>query len=137
MHLRLLRIALGFGAAVWGAAVFGIFLSWDKAAEALQGLGAKPIAYDPMLDYWLRMTSGAFTLIGCGYLVLLWAPQKYRPVIPWAGGLMLVEGVILLVHGLRLSLPTFPFFADTAACLLDGTAILYLSRSTREGNQHQ
>ena len=33
---------------------------------------------------------------------------------------LLVEGVILLVHGLRLSLPPFPFCCDTLACLLGG-----------------
>jgi hypothetical protein len=43
-------------------------------------------------------------------------------------GLMLVEGVILLVHGLRLSLRLFPFYGDTWACFIGGVAILYLSR---------
>src|ERR1044072_279853 len=65
MKIRLLRFFLCAAAVTWGAAVFGVFVSWSKAAEFLEGLGAKPIAYDPMLDYWLRMAAGAFTLIGC------------------------------------------------------------------------
>ena len=81
-----------------------------------------------MLDYWLRMAAGAFTLVGCWYLVLAIWPNKYWNAIPWFGWLMVIEGVILLVHGLRLSLPTFPFYADTAACLLGGLGILWLSR---------
>jgi hypothetical protein len=44
---------------------------------------------------------------------------------------MLVEGVILLVHGLRLSLPAWPFYADTMACFLGGGGIFYLARYAR------
>jgi hypothetical protein len=131
MHLRLLRLFLGFAAFAWGVSVFGVFLSWSTATEALQGLGAQPIGYDRMLDYWLRMAAGAFSLVGCWYLVLMIWPQRFHAAIPWFGGLMLVEGVILLVHGLRLSLPPFPFYCDTLACLVGGGAILYLSRYAR------
>ncbi len=103
-------------------------MSWSEANDALQGLGAHPIAYDRMLDYWLRMAAGAFALVGCWYLVLTIWPHKFYNVIPWFGWLMFVEGAILLFHGLRLSLPPFPFYGDTSACLIGGAAILYLSR---------
>jgi len=106
-------------------------MSWAAAAQALQGLGAQPIHYDPMLDYWLRMASGAFGLVGCWYLILTIWPRKFSVAIPWFGALMLVEGLILLVHGLRLSLPPFPFYGDTAACFLMGGGILYLSSSAK------
>lgn len=131
MELRLLRLALGFAACTWGAAGVGVFLSWPRAVEAMQQLGAQPVAYDPMLDYWLRMAAGAFALIGCGFLGLMLQPQKYAVVIPWAGGLMLLEGLILLGHGVRLGLPPLPFYADTAACLLGGMAIIYLGGRIR------
>lgn len=127
MQLRLLRLFLGFAAVTWGASVFGIFASWHAASEALEGLGARPISYDRMLDYWLRMAAGAFTLIGCWYLILMIWPKKFQIAIRWFGGLMLVEGTILLVHGLRLSLSPFPFYCDTAACFVGGGGILYLS----------
>jgi len=65
MHLRLLRLFLGFSAFAWGVSVVGVVVSWSTAAEALQGLGAQPIAYDRMLDYWLRMASGALALVDC------------------------------------------------------------------------
>lgn len=115
MCLRLLRLFLGFAAFAWGVSVMGVFMSWSAAVEVLRGLGAQPIGYDRMLDYWLRMASGAFALVGCWYLVLMIWPRKFHAAIPWFGGLMVVEGVILLVHGLRLSLPPFPFYADTLA----------------------
>lgn len=58
MKLRLLRWWLGFSALVWGVSFYGVFARWNAAEQALQGLGARPIAYDPMLDYWLRMAAG-------------------------------------------------------------------------------
>jgi hypothetical protein len=78
MNLRLLRLFLGFSAFAWGISVVGVFLSWPAAAQALQGLGAQPIAYDPMLDYWLRMAAGAFALVGGLFLLLMLQPVKYR-----------------------------------------------------------
>ncbi len=136
MQLRLLRIFLGFAAFAWGISIVGVFLSWPEATRALQGLGAQPIPYDSMLDYWLRMAAGAFGLVGCWYSVLMIWPRKFHTAIPWFGGLMLVEGIILLVHGLRLSLPPFPFYGDTTACFVGGGAILYLSRSAKP-EQHR
>jgi hypothetical protein len=106
MQLRLLRLFLGFSAFSWGVSAMGVFASWQQAEKFLEGLGAKPIVYDPMLDYWLRMAAGAFALIGLWYLVLL-------------------------VHGLRLSLPAFPFYGDVSACLIAGSGILFCSRSLR------
>ena len=128
MEVRRLRFFLGFSAIVWGVSVFGVFVSWTAAEEVLRGLGAHAIPYDRMLDYWLRMAAGAFTLIGCWYLVLMLRPEKFRAAIPWFGALMLVEGAILAGHGIRLSLPPFPFYPDVAACFLGGGGILYCSR---------
>lgn len=128
-RLTRLRFFLGFAAFVWGISVLGVFLDWSSAEQALIGLGAQPIRYDPMLDYWLRMAAGAFALVGCWYVVLAIRPMNYWNAIPWFGGLMLVEGVILLVHGLRLSLPAFPFYADTAACFLGGGGIVWFAKA--------
>jgi hypothetical protein len=131
MQLRLLRLFLGFAAFAWGISVVGVFASWVQAAQMLQGLGAKPIAYDPMLDYWLRMAAGAFALVGAWYFVLMLWPRKYYAAIPWFGALMIIEGIILLVHGLRLALPPFPFCGDVSACFLGGAGIQLLARSAK------
>lgn len=128
-RLRLLRLILFFCAFAWGISVYGVFASWEVASNALQGLGAKPMEYDRMLDYWLRMASGAFALVGAGYLLLALNPEKYRLLLPWAGWLMVIEGIILFAHGIRLGLPPFPFYGDTSACLLGGASILWLRKS--------
>lgn len=128
-RLRLLRLILLFCAFVWGVSAFGVFLKWETAVAALQGLGANPIAYDPMLDYWLRMASGAFALVGTGYLLLAIYPRKFAVMLAWFGWIMVVEGLVLLVHGLRLGLPPFPFVGDVAASLAGGFGVLALRRS--------
>jgi len=131
MHLRLLKLFLGFAAFAWGVSVVGVFASWPEAETLLECFGAKPIAYDPMLDYWLRMASSAFALVGVWYLILMLWPRKFHAAIPWFGALMLVEGLILLIHGLRLHLPPFPFYGDVAGCLVIGGGILFLSRHAK------
>lgn len=138
MRLRLLRCCLVLAALTWGIAGCGVFLSWSTLSAALQGLGAGPLVFDPMLDYWVRMASGAFGLLGGLYLVLLVQPGKHWAMIPWFGGLMLVEGIVLLGHGLRLSLAPWPFYADVGACLVAGAGILWLTgsgKSAAGGNQ--
>lgn len=123
MHGRLLKVFLGFAGVVWSVSVFGVFASWEAAEEALRGLGAQKIVYDRMLDYWLRMAAGAFSLVGIWYFVLMVRTEKFWEAIPWFGGLMVAEGLILLGHGLRLGLPAFPFWADVGACLIGGAGI--------------
>jgi hypothetical protein len=132
LQIRLLRIALLFSSFVWGISAFGVFLKWESAASALQGMGAKPISYDPMLDYWLRMASGAFALVGTGYLLLAIFPRKYAVMLPWFGWIMVLEGIVLLAHGLRLGLPPFPFSGDVSASFAGGIGILTLRKSVLE-----
>lgn len=122
---------LVFSAFVWGVSAFGVFLKWETAFGALQGMGAKPIAYDPMLDYWLRMASGAFALVGTGYLLLAISPRKYAVMLAWFGWIMIAEGMILLTHGLRLGLNPFPFIGDVSASFAGGLGILLLKNSAR------
>ena len=131
MPLRLLRLFLAFTAFGWGVCIVGVFASWEQVNCIASGMGAKPIAYDPMLDYWLRMICGAFTLVGGWYLALALWPRKFAVVIPWFGWLMIAEGVILLVSGLRLGLPPLPFYGDVSACLIGGAGILFFARAAK------
>jgi hypothetical protein len=107
-----------------------VVLPWPAAVNALQGLGAGPIPADPMLDYWLRMAAGAFTGVGIFFLILAVWPTRFANVIGIAAGLMFVEGLVLLVHGLRLGLRPLPFCADTASCLLVGAGIWILRKES-------
>src|ERR1043166_8452437 len=128
MNLRMLRLFLVFSALGWVVCVIGVFLSLSSLTKLLHGLGGPIVSYDPMLDYWLRMTARAYPLIGLLYLLLALRPAKYRAVIPWFGWLMVVEGFVLLVHGIRLALPPFPFYADVTGGFFGGGGILWFAR---------
>lgn len=130
MKTRLLRLLLLASAFAWAVSVVAVLLPWPMAVTALRGLGAGEIPADPMLDYWLRMAAGAFTGVGIFFLALALWPRRFANVIGMAGTLMFAEGLVLLVHGLRLGLPPFPFYADTAFCLLVGAGIWILRKET-------
>jgi hypothetical protein len=134
MKSRLLRLLLLASAFAWAVSVVAVILPWPMAVTALRGLGAGDIPADPMLDYWLRMAAGAFTGVGIFFLALAIWPSRFANVIGMAGALMFAEGIVLLAHGLRLGLRPFPFYADTAFCLLVGAGIWMLRKEAT--NQH-
>jgi len=128
--LRVFLLAAGFG---WAISAYGVFSSWDAAVSQLQGLGAAGIPHDPMLDYWLRMAAGAFTGIGVFLLILAVNPRRFASVVPLVGLFLVAEGLVLLVHGLRLGLAPLPFYVDVTFCLLTGIGI-WLLRTEACGN---
>ncbi len=130
--MRLQKIILAVAALGWGIAFLGIVLPWSVAVSALNGLGAGAIPNDPMLDYWLRMAGGGFTMIGVIFAVILFAPKKYAVLIPLMAYLSIAEGIVLLISGLRLGLPPFPFWCDTAFCLGIGAGLLLVQPGVRE-----
>jgi hypothetical protein len=79
-----------------------------------------------MLDYWLRMAAGVSTAIGLFFFVLALNPKRFAAVIPLAGLFLIAEGLILLVHGLRLGLEPLPFYVDVGFCLATGAGIWFL-----------
>ncbi len=123
--LRLLLVCGGFGCFI---SIFGVVMPWPAVAEQLEGLGAGKLPADPMLNYWLRMQSGANTFIGLFFFFLAVNPVKYRSILPMAWIFLIGEGCILLVWGLLLKLPVLPFAVDTLFCLMIGLGILLSSR---------
>ena len=122
----------------WGISILGVLLPWPVATTGLNDLGAGTIPEDPMLDYWLRMAGGGFTMIGAIFAAALINPRKYSVVLPLMAYLSIAEGIVLLVSGLRLGLPPFPFWGDTSFCLGVGIGILHVyprARKERQRNQ--
>lgn len=126
-----LRCFLAVGALGWGVAIVAVALPWPLLAAGLQGLGAKDIPHDPMLDYWARMAGGGFAMVGALCAAAAWNPRKHWALIPWLGWLSVLEGLVLVVHGVRLGLPPFPFYCDSLFCLVVGGGVLTQLRSQR------
>ena len=129
MILRIFLFCAGFG---WFISVLGVFMPWSFVAEQLQGLGAENLPSDPMLNYWLRMTAGAFTFIGIFFFMLGIRPEKYRVVIPFAAGFLFFEGLVLLVACLVLRLSLLPSLFDSLFCLLMAVGIFLSHRAVKQ-----
>jgi len=131
MKLKLLQILLIAAAFGWGISVYGVFASWDSAVVQLKGLGAGDIPHDPMLDYWLRMAAGAFTGIGVFFFWMALKPRRFQAAVPIVGILLVAEGLVLLVYGIKLKLEPLPFIVDVAFCLATGIGIWLLRNEAK------
>ena len=122
------RIFLLAGAIGWGISILGVLLPWSVMEIVLQNMGAASPVTDVQVQYWFRMATGAWSIIGFLYLIVLLKPQKYNNLIPLLAWGTLFEGVVLLIHGLYLNLPLFPFAGDVGFCLIVGGGLLLSNR---------
>ena len=122
------RIFLLAGAIGWGISILGVLLPWSIMDIVLQNMGAASPITDVQVQYWFRMATGAWSIIGFLYLIVLLKPQKYNNLIPLLAWGTVFEGIVLLIHGLYLNLPLFPFAGDVGFCLIVGGGLLYTNK---------
>ena len=118
------RIFLLTGAIGWGVSILGVLLPWSVMDIVLQNMGAASPVTDVHVQYWFRMATTAWSIIGFLYLIVLLKPQKYNNLIPLLAWGTLFEGIVLLIHGLYLNLPLFPFAGDVGFCLIVSGGLL-------------
>jgi len=126
--LNVLRLGLLVSAAGWGISFGFVFQSWDACTIWLYSMGAQPIHYQPLLDYWLKMAAATFGGIGIASLLACFWPQEFRGMIRLLGPFHLLLAMVLLVsarqnHLERLS--ATPLRPDVVFCLLAGVLILF------------
>ena len=122
------RIFLLAGAIGWGMSILGVLLPWNVMDIVLQNMGAASPITDVQVQYWFRMATGAWSIIGFLYLMVLLKPQKYNNLIPLLAWGTVFEGIVLLIQGLYLNLPLFPFAGDVGFCLIVGGGLLLSNR---------
>jgi hypothetical protein len=124
--LNTLRLGLLVSAIGWGISFYFTFTSWDVATAQLYSMGAGPIAYRPLLDYWLKMASSVFGCIGIGSAIACVRPQAFAGFIRLLGPFHFVIGITLSIAAWNNHLtprlhPTF--IPDIVFCFLAGTLI--------------
>ena len=122
------RIFLLAGAIGWGVSILGVLLPWSVMEIVLQNMGAASPVTDVQVQYWFRMATGAWSIIGFLYLMILLNPQKYNNLISLLAWGTVFEGIVLLIHGLYLNLPLFPFAGDVGFCLIVGGGLLLTNK---------
>lgn len=125
--LNILRLGLLLSACGWGISFFFTFAPWQIAARQLYDMGANEIAYDPLLDYWLRMASCAFGCIGIASAVACLRPAKFTGMISLLGPFHFIVGTTLVVAAYQNQLTPerhSTFIPDITFCFLAGLLIL-------------
>ena len=122
------RIFLLAGAIGWGVSILGVLLPWSVMDIVLQNMGAASPVTDVHVQYWFRMATTAWSIIGFLYLIVLLKPQKYNNLIPLLAWGTVFEGIVLLIHGLYLNLSIFPFAGDVGFCLIVGGGLLLTNK---------
>lgn len=121
-----MRLGLILSACGWGISFFFTFTPWKIATNQLYDMGANPIRYDPLLDYWLRMASSAFGCIGIGSALACLRPSRFLGFIQLLGPFHFFVGTTLIVAAVRNHLtpdlhPTF--IPDITFCFLAGLLV--------------
>lgn len=117
----MMRAGLLLSAVGWGISFYFTFVPWDDAAALLMQMGAEPIAYQPLLDYWLKMASVTFGCVGLASLLACLWPER---CVRFIGGLVpfhIVVGATLIVSARvnQLDRTRHPAFgADITFCFL-------------------
>jgi len=76
------RLFLLAGAGGWGISILGILLSWPRMNRILQNMGTITPVTDPQIQYWFRMATGGWSIIGFFFLVAFLKPDKYKNLVP-------------------------------------------------------
>lgn len=121
-----LQVGLAVSAIGWGISFFFTFSPWSVAANQLALMGAGPIPYNPLADYWLKMASSVFGCIGIGSLVACLRPHVFTGFIRLLGPFHFVVGTTLVIaaYANRLTPHLHPtFIPDIVFCFLAGTLI--------------
>jgi len=124
--LRMLRLGLLFSSIGWGISFVFTFATWDFAVDQLYVMGADRIAYQPLLDYWLRMASAAFGCIGIASALACIRPAHFKGLIMLLGPFHGFMGVVLAASAVmnHLDMESHPtFIPDMIFCFLTGILI--------------
>ncbi len=122
---KIQNLFLAAGAIGWGVSIVGVFLPWRLMDFVLQNMGASAPVTDSHLQYWFRMATGAWSVIGFLFLMVLLFPAKYRNLVPLLAVGTLFEGVVLWLWGMFLKLTLFPFAGDVGFCIVVGCGLLF------------
>ena len=126
MISKLRKILLCAGAIGWGVSVLGVLLPLNVLSPLIQDSDAfYAIYYDSYVAYLFRMACGGWSIIGFLFLMVLLKPKTYGNLVPLLAIASIFEGSVLLIHGLLLRLPMFPFAADVFFCLVIGLGLLW------------
>lgn len=128
MKYKFLKILLLLGAIGWGSSIIFVVSSWEFYNNILAAIGASPVPYKPMFDYWLKMASIVFVCFGILFLLAFLNIEKYKAIIPVLGLFSIIIGSVLLFAAISNNLNLnqhLAFVVDVFFCYFVGCGIIY------------
>ena len=120
---RLLFCSLLGCGLMWGISIIFLVLPSSALVSFLRSIGGAQLAVEPSTEYAARMVFGAFTLLGFLFYVAASNIEKHFWIIPFLGGFMIIEALILGLVGACLK-PDHPWFFESISCLGGGLLVL-------------
>ena len=108
----------------WAISFVAVVVSSEYAFQLLSAFAGVEIAYNAVLDYWLRMCASVFTLIGILFLMSIW--RKYSQLRIILGGFHLMLSVILFIWNCKIGIQSDVQIWDIAFLVVTGIPILLL-----------
>lgn len=126
-HERVLRWLLRVvgGAALFAAPCAMMPYSWMNTIHQVLGMGDLPDK--PVVGYLARSTSAFYALLGGLLWVLSSDLRRYRPVLCYLGGAIILFGLMLLCVDFLGGMPLWWSLAEGPFNIGFGTAVLVLS----------
>lgn len=124
---RVLKLALICCGVIWSSSLVFLLLPRTMLVEFLRYLDSDHLQVSSGTEYAVRMSFAAFTLFGALYFVAAVNLRKYSVIVPWLGGILVAEGIILFITGVRVR-PDHPWVFEFLACVFAGGSVLWLHR---------
>lgn len=107
-------------------------VAWmDAVHDNLLGLG--PLPDRPITEYMARSLSAMYALHGAVVFRLSFDVPRFRPLVPFLGGLHVLLGLVILGIDLAAGLPWWWVLGEGPGIAVGGTALLVLARIGNSG----
>jgi len=122
--MKTLKVVLVVMGVLFLVSAPGTVLPWSSVVgwAAIWGLQAPPD--HPLVDYFVRMASLAFALIGIFLLVLATDPLRYRPMLVLTVCGCFAVAVVALAAGRLAEMPALWYLGDAVGCVVAAVLIL-------------
>ncbi len=130
--MRGLKICLWIGAVVCIVSVAGVFMPnsvWESVAKTF---GVESVPDDAVSEYMRRLVLATYGVIGVFLAILALKPMEYGVMIPFTGLAGIVLGVVCLVTGYKVCMPTLWYLGDALPCIVFGALVLVFWKKAKQ-----
>jgi hypothetical protein len=122
--MRGLKICLWISAFACLLAVFSLFMPVSTLGSFAKLFGVESLPDVPLFRYAVRNISATSIVLGLFFIILALNPMKYGVLVPGSGLAFIFIGIVCMITGPVVKMPTLWFLGDSLSCLVLGILIL-------------